>query len=77
MSKIWASRPSASVRRHRATRGLWKARRPQDRPQIVRDEFAVTVERMTNRHRTEWARAGYPGVRERQLEKLWAFVSPE
>lgn len=77
MSKIFASKPSAAVRHARGRRGWWKARRPEHRPRLLRDEFSQTVERMTNRERSAWGRAGYPGTRDRQLEKLWAFVSPK
>ena len=46
------------------------------RPRLLRDEFAEHVERMTNRQRSRWGRAGYPGVQARDVEPLWAFVPP-
>lgn len=78
MSKIWASRPSCAVRAYRRIRCCcyYKARRPEDRPRLTRDDFAEHVGRMTNHQRSKWGKAGYPGLRHREVEPLWAFVSP-
>jgi hypothetical protein len=43
---------------------------------IARDEYALTINRMTNRQRNRWARAGYPGQDGRVVDALYAFVPP-
>lgn len=47
-------------------------------PQLPKlDDFTLAVGRMTNRQRSAWAKAGYPGLRNKEVEPLWAFVAPE
>ena len=38
------------------------------------NEFTKTVNRMTNYQRNQWARHGYPGQHNQDVEKLYAFV---
>lgn len=66
--------------KHAATRAVCRHRAtyPRERgAKITDDAFRATVERMTNRSRNRWARAGYPGLRHRDVEPLRAFVAPE
>ena len=74
MSKIWASKPSAKVRRYRHTKNRYRAGHWRNRRLVWRDAFALEVERMTNPQRSAWARAGYPGNRERDVSRLSAFL---
>nr|WP_298685268.1 hypothetical protein [uncultured Dongia sp.] len=57
------------------------ARRPLDkkhphkgRGAAERGDFQFVVEAMTNRERKQWARAGYPGLRDKDLIKLKPFA---
>jgi hypothetical protein len=57
------------------------ARRPlgtnhphKDRHAEERGDFQFVVEAMTNRERKQWARAGYPGLRDKNLIKLKPFA---
>ncbi len=63
--------PAAKVLRHRR-----ESHAHVIQPSPLRDDFAEHVERMTNNQRNRWAKAGYPGKRERNVEKLWEFVPP-
>jgi hypothetical protein len=37
---------------------------------LQRDSFAQIVEKMTNWERTQWARAGYPGLHNKDIDAL-------
>lgn len=57
--------------------GPWWRSLTHNLPGPPRSVFQQEVNRMTNRQRTAWARAKYPGLRHREIEPLWAFVPPE
>lgn len=69
VSKIWASRPSPAVKRHRAAKSLTKV---QDH--TYRTSFGLLVETMSNKQRNSWARAGYPGLRNKEAEAVLPFL---
>lgn len=50
--------------------------RRQEFIERVTDEYARSVNRLTNHQRNLWARAGYPGAEHRELEPLYRFVPP-
>lgn len=37
-------------------------------------EVQRLVNRMTNHQRNQWARAGYPGLKKHEPEKVWAYT---
>ena len=41
---------------------------------MINDEFSKVVNRLTNWQRTQWARAGYPGLRYREADKVKPFL---
>jgi hypothetical protein len=41
---------------------------------IPRMTFAAVVNAMTNWQRTQWARAGYPGLQMKEMEKALPFI---
>lgn len=51
---------------------------PQDSKRRERSEFQKVVHRMTKYERTQWARAGYPGLMGEDIRRLKAFmVTPD
>ncbi len=72
------TRPTPSMRRSRQRRAAWDRKDSFSRRRsLSRDDFAGAVERMINHQRSKWGKAGYPGLRHREIEPLWAFVAPE
>ena len=41
----------------------------------MRDQFEHLVQAMTNHERSQWARAGYPGLHRRELEQLAPYAA--
>lgn len=58
-------------------RALPKHRAPVSavRPNKPFSPFQQAVNRMTNWQRSQWARAGYPGLRDEDIKKLEFFVA--
>lgn len=78
MSNDKSIRASVKDKRRRSAAQENMRRQAVNRRKRVRaDEFSALVARMTNRERHRWARAKYPGLRKREIEPLWQFVSPE
>lgn len=65
VSKIWASRPSPAVRRHRATYRHTASWHPRKRgAKIKTDALRAVVESMTNHERSLWGKQKCPGLRD-------------
>ena len=74
MSKIWASRPSPSVRAYRRVHAGGAPGAPRAR-QVVRSEFTQIVEQMSNRERTKWAQSGSPGLTNQDVVQAASFLA--
>jgi hypothetical protein len=63
---------AARLRRIRALACM--SHQKNNRRPCVRDELSSVVERMTNSERNRWARAGYPGLRQRDETQVSVFL---
>lgn len=52
---------------------IWNARRRRSLNDTAGDHFRATVNALTNWQRNQWAKAGYPGLRQKDAEKVVAF----
>ena len=41
---------------------------------VFPSDFQEAVNLLTNWRRNQWARAGYPGLRQKDAEKVWPFI---
>lgn len=71
VNKIWASRPSPAIRRHRAKQP--DCTRVRGRIKI--DALRAFVETMTNHERSLWGRQKCPGLRERDAERVGKWLA--
>lgn len=51
-----------------------EAERRENAPRVVRDAFALMVERLTGWQRKQWAGKGYPGMKKRDPDKVQPFT---
>lgn len=70
------TRPTEARRRERRRKAARECAHAASVRSVTRhfDEFAMTVNRMTNRQRHQWAMAGWPGLRHREIEPLMVFL---
>lgn len=70
--------PSAVLRRRRqanAVRRTAAATRGERALSRKHDRYLAAVDRLTNWQRSQWARAGYPGTRDRDPEQITSFLT--
>lgn len=76
MRPFLVSEPNLPVERgamRRRSRGSKYRQHPRKMRAWAEPEFAAIVNKMTNRERNHWARAGYPGLKGHSAKKVAEF----